>query len=97
MTQMLARAQRVTKTKQSELYRYWTQRDRAANLRLFRLAAEILHAIEALCSCRTPAGSAGTASSGVAVGPGSEMRLSDYAAGCGTGSGAGAGLPATVK
>jgi len=37
----------LTKTKQPELCRYWTQRDRAANLRLFRLAAEILRAIEA--------------------------------------------------
>ena len=35
-----------TKTKQPELHRYWTQRDRAANVRLFHLAAEILHAIE---------------------------------------------------
>ena len=37
----------LTKTKQPELHRYWTQRDRAANVRLFHLAAEILHAIEA--------------------------------------------------
>jgi putative RecB family exonuclease len=37
----------LTKTKQPELHRYWTQRDRAANLRLFRLVSEILHAIEA--------------------------------------------------
>jgi RecB family exonuclease len=37
----------LTKTKQPELCRYWTQRDRAANLRLFRLVAEVLHAIEA--------------------------------------------------
>ncbi len=37
----------LTKTKQSELHRYWTTRDRAANARLFRLAAEILAAIEA--------------------------------------------------
>jgi CRISPR/Cas system-associated exonuclease Cas4 (RecB family) len=36
-----------TKTKQPELCHYWTQRDRAANLRLFRLVAEVLHAIEA--------------------------------------------------
>ena len=36
----------LTKTKQPELHRYWTQRDRAANVRLFHLAAEILHAIE---------------------------------------------------
>ncbi len=37
----------LTKTKQPELHRYWTTRDRPANLRLFRLVAEILHAIEA--------------------------------------------------
>jgi CRISPR/Cas system-associated exonuclease Cas4 (RecB family) len=37
----------LTKTKQPELHRYWTARDRAANVRLFRLAAEVLHAIEA--------------------------------------------------
>ncbi len=37
----------LTKTTQPELHRYWTQRDRAASLRLFRLVAEVLHAIEA--------------------------------------------------
>jgi RecB family exonuclease len=37
----------LTKTKQPELCRYWTQRDRAANLRLFRLVAEVLNAIKA--------------------------------------------------
>jgi hypothetical protein len=37
----------LTKTKQPELCRYWTTRDRAANVRLFWLAAEILQAIEA--------------------------------------------------
>ena len=37
----------LTKTKQPELYRYWTQRDRAASVRLFRLVAEVLHAIGA--------------------------------------------------
>lgn len=37
----------LTKTKQPELCRYWTHRDRAANLRLFRLVAKVLHAIEA--------------------------------------------------
>ena len=37
----------LPKTKQLELCRYWTTRDRAANVRLFRLAAEILQAIEA--------------------------------------------------
>ena len=35
----------LTKTKQPELCRYWTTRDRAANVRLFRLAAEVLQAI----------------------------------------------------
>jgi PD-(D/E)XK nuclease superfamily len=56
----------LTKTKQPELYRYWTQRDRAANLRLLRLAAEVLHA----CFIRIRAGSAQTASSGASAGPG---------------------------
>ena len=37
----------LTKTKQPELCRYWTTRDRAANVRRFQLAAEILQAIEA--------------------------------------------------
>ena len=37
----------LTKTKQSELHRYWTTRDRAANVRLYRLAAEILAAVDA--------------------------------------------------
>jgi len=37
----------LTKTKQPQLHRYWTTRDRAANLRLFRLASEVLHAIAA--------------------------------------------------
>jgi hypothetical protein len=37
----------LTKTKPPELCRYWTQRDRAASVRLFRRAAEMLHAIEA--------------------------------------------------
>ena len=37
----------LTKTKQPELHRYWTTRDRAANLRLFCLVSEVLHAIEA--------------------------------------------------
>jgi hypothetical protein len=35
----------LTKTKQPELHRYWTARDRAANVRLFRLASEVLRAI----------------------------------------------------
>jgi len=37
----------LTKTKQPELHRYWTTRDRAASVRLYRLTAEVLHAIEA--------------------------------------------------
>ena len=37
----------LTKTKTPELHRYWTTRDRAANVRLYRLAAEILAAVEA--------------------------------------------------
>jgi hypothetical protein len=37
----------LTKTRQPELQRCWTTRDRAANVRLFRLAAEVLRAIEA--------------------------------------------------
>jgi CRISPR/Cas system-associated exonuclease Cas4 (RecB family) len=35
----------LTKTRQR--HRYWTQRDRAATRRLFRLVAEVLRAIEA--------------------------------------------------
>ena len=46
----------LTKTKQPELHRYWTTRDRAANLRLFRLAAEILPRSRRGCSTRTRAG-----------------------------------------
>jgi lipopolysaccharide biosynthesis regulator YciM len=38
----------LTKTKQPELHRYSTVRDRAANVRLFRLASEVLRAIEAI-------------------------------------------------
>jgi putative RecB family exonuclease len=37
----------LTKTKQPELHRHWTTRDRAANVRLYRLASEVLRAIEA--------------------------------------------------
>jgi putative RecB family exonuclease len=36
----------LTKTRQPELHRYWTTRDRAANVRLYRLAAEVLAAVE---------------------------------------------------
>ena len=35
----------LTKTKELELHRYWTSRDRAANVRLFRLVSEVLGAI----------------------------------------------------
>ncbi|MFQ5828993.1 MAG: hypothetical protein ACE5JD_07545 [Candidatus Methylomirabilia bacterium] len=35
----------LTKTKQPELHRYWTTRDRAANLRLLRLVSAVLRAI----------------------------------------------------
>jgi CRISPR/Cas system-associated exonuclease Cas4 (RecB family) len=37
----------LTKTKIPELHRYWTTRDRAANVRLYRLAAEILTSVDA--------------------------------------------------
>jgi hypothetical protein len=37
----------LTKTKTLELPRYWTTRDRGATRRLFRLAQEVLQAIEA--------------------------------------------------
>jgi PD-(D/E)XK nuclease superfamily len=37
----------LTKTRQPGLHRYWTTRDRAANVRLYRLAAEVLGAVEA--------------------------------------------------
>ena len=37
----------LTKTKQPELHRYWTTRDRAANVRVYRLVAEALAAVEA--------------------------------------------------
>ena len=36
----------LSKTRVPELHRYWTLPDRAANLRLFRLASEIVRAIE---------------------------------------------------
>jgi hypothetical protein len=42
----------LTKTKQPELHRHWTTRDRAANVRLFRLASEVLYAIEACVRSR---------------------------------------------
>jgi hypothetical protein len=62
----------LTKTKQPELHCYWTTRDRAANRRLFRLVAEVLHAIEAGSSIRIPAGPARTARSGAAAWRGGE-------------------------
>lgn len=37
----------LTKTKEPELHRYWTTRDRGANRRLFRLAGEVIRAVEA--------------------------------------------------
>jgi hypothetical protein len=37
----------LTKTKQPEHHRDWTTRDRAGNVRLYRLAAEVLGAVEA--------------------------------------------------
>lgn len=37
----------LTKTREPELHRYWTTRDRAANVRLYRMAAEVMRAIEA--------------------------------------------------
>jgi len=37
----------LTKTRVPELVRYWTTRDRAANARLFRLASEVVRAVEA--------------------------------------------------
>ena len=37
----------LTKTKESELHRYWTTRGRWANRRLFRMAGEVIHAVEA--------------------------------------------------
>ncbi len=37
----------LTKTRGPELHRYWTTRDRAASVRLFRLVSEVLRAIEA--------------------------------------------------
>ncbi len=37
----------LIKTKEPELHRYWTTRDRGANRRLFRLAGEVIHAVGA--------------------------------------------------
>ena len=41
----------LTKTRVPELHRYWTTRDRAANVRLFRLAAEVFHPNPG-CQCK---------------------------------------------
>src|SRR5580765_6390284 len=60
----------LTKTKQPELCRYWTTRDRAANVRLFRLAAEILQAIEAGVFHPNPGWQCKDASSGASAGRG---------------------------
>jgi hypothetical protein len=59
----------LTKTRVPELHRYWTTRDRAANVRLFRLVAEVPGAIEAGGSTRSSGGSARTACSGAGVAP----------------------------
>jgi hypothetical protein len=57
----------LTKTKQPELCRHWTTRDRGANVRLFWLAAEVLRPG---CSTRTRDGSARIVSSGASAGRG---------------------------
>jgi hypothetical protein len=61
----------LTKTKQPEFHGYWTTRDRAANRRLFRLVAEVLHAIEAGVFHPNPGlGRARTVRSGAGAGRG---------------------------
>jgi RecB family exonuclease len=55
----------LTKTKQPQLCRYRTQRDRAANMRLFRLVAEVIHAIEDSVFHPNPVGRARIALYGV--------------------------------
>ena len=62
----------LTKTKLPELHRYWTTRDRAANRRLFRLVAEVLHALEAGVFHPNPGGTARTARSVGGAGRGGE-------------------------
>jgi hypothetical protein len=57
----------LTNTRQPERYRYCTQRDRTASLRLFRPA----------CSTPVPAGSGGTASSGASAGHGRRQAACD--------------------
>jgi hypothetical protein len=44
---LTAALRRVDEDGLPELHRYWTTRDRAANLRLYRLVAEVLGVIEA--------------------------------------------------
>jgi len=65
----------LTKTKQPELHRYWTTRDRAANVRFYRLAAEVLAAVEVSVFPRASAGTARTARSGAGAGRGGDSRL----------------------
>ena len=62
----------LTKTKQPEFHRYWTTRNRAANVRLYRLAAEILAAVDAGVFPPAWAGTARTARSGAGAGRGGE-------------------------
>jgi Holliday junction resolvase-like predicted endonuclease len=64
----------LTKTKTPELHRYWTTRDRAANVRLYRLAAEILAASRRACSRRGWGGTARTARCGAGAGRGGSRR-----------------------
>jgi hypothetical protein len=64
----------LTKTKQPELHRYWTSRDRAANVRLFRLASEVLHGVEAEVFRRTWGGCARSVSSRASAGRGSRRQ-----------------------
>jgi hypothetical protein len=68
----------LTKTKTPELHRSWTTRDRAANVRLYRLEAEVLAAVEAsvffpratgTARCGTGAGHGNRALADLAVGP----------------------------
>ncbi len=62
----------LMKTRQPELHRYWTTRDRAANLRLFRLVSEVLCAIEAGVFHPVGGGSATTARTGAGTGRGGD-------------------------
>src|SRR5439155_8539342 len=60
----------LTKTRQPELHRYWTTRDRAANVRLFRLMSEVLAASRPARSIRSSGGSARSVRSGASAGRG---------------------------